>query len=963
MKTITPLFFVALVITCRLNSQIALQYESLFNGQGDFHDQFLDVAETPDGGFYLAGSTMVGSSDRDILVVKVTNTGNEAWRWYYSGSGKGPDEAKKISIQSDGSLIVAGYVNSLAVGNDFFVCKLNAAGDSIWTLTYNDPTTNLYDEPNDLFVSANGDILVAGDSDKDPTFITNNDLLTIKVSAQGNLLWSARYNGTANDNDRAFGICADNSNNVYVSGRTFNGSDDDFITIKYNSSGTSQWNQIFDNGGTDRAVGNGCDNQGNIYVAGRSDNGIDDDYRLICYNSQGQIQFNVIYDNAGDDRPADILVLADGSSVITGKSDGNPTALIDFNAVTVKFSSTGSIVWTKSVSGTAGNEDLANCIASASNGNIAVGGMKNTGTLTSPSWNGFVRLYSSDGTEIIAQDMGTANQQDAVDGIFATSSGGLIAAGFTSTSLNNREAVGLKYSSNAAPQVYTFSGSGDNADNIREIIKGSNGNLYGCGYSVLADSSRDFWVGCWDAGGALTWSYRESGSLFGSDEEANALALDASGNLYVSGYLKNSGTSSDMIVAKFSANGTLLWQRIIDGVNHESDRLYDLDIDNTGNIYVCGKSDVNTTWQVDDEITLSKLNNNGVLQWTTIYNGAGTGLDRGQFVEVAPSGSIYVGGRVYGLNNDIIIIKYNSAGVQQWEHTLALHGGDDVLNDMHLDASENILLCGAAGQANDLNDYDGFIASISSSGAENWVNYQGSAGIGQEEFVSVSIKNNSDIIAIGNIDTDNTIIDNFDVVCNTYLANGTLQQTQTYGTSSSELADDSFLDVNDNAGAIIHTYTGIANDDISAQIISFNSATPQIVYSREISDTIDAYNIALVAGNNLYCGGSSWTTGGQRDILISAFDLQNWLGLDYNSSGNEVGVYPNPLTSSNCKWISAKDAIERITISDMNGRIIHSEKPLNPNRGELNVISLTTGVYHLQFHSEKQIISQTIIIP
>ena len=964
MKHQLPLFAILILLTGPLDSQINLQYESLINGQGDFHDQFLDVAASPDGGYYLAGSTMIGSSDRDLLVVKISNTGNETWRWYYSGSGKGPDEAKKISVQSDGSVIVAGYVNSLAVGNDFFVCKLNTGGDSLWTMTYNDPTTNLYDEPNDLFVTALGEILVTGDSDRDPTFITNNDLLTIKVNAQGALMWSARYNGTANDNDRAFGICADNNNNVFVSGRTFNGGDDDFVTIKYNSTGVSQWTELYDNGGTDRAVGNGCDNQGNVYVAGRSDNGIDDDYRLICYNSQGQVQFNVFYDNAGDDRPADIAVLSDGTSYITGKSDANPTALIDFNAVTVKFSATGTNIWIKSVSGTSGNEDLATSIHVSTSGNIAIGGMKNTGNANNLSWNGFVRLYSPEGVELISQDMGTTNQQDAVEGVFATSTGGLIAAGFTSTTLNNREAVGLYYTGNAAPQIFTFTGTGENGDNIREIITGNNGKLYGCGYSVVADSSRDFWVGCWDAAGNLAWSYRESGSLFGSDEEANAIALDAGGNVYVSGYLKNAGTSSDMIVAKFSDTGTLLWQSILDGVNHESDRLYDLTIDNTGNVYVCGKSDVNTTWQVDDEITLTKLNSNGILQWTSIYNGAGNGLDRGQFVSVAPSGAIYVGGRLFGQNNDVIVIKYNSAGVLQWEHILALHNGDDILNDMQLDASENIILCGAAGSNNDPADYDGFVASINSSGTENWVNYEGVTGIGLEEIVSISIRSNNEIVAIGNKDTDNGLTDSFDVFCNVYSTNGTTTETMNYASAQSETADDSFLDANGNPGAIIHTYNGTLTDgDISAQIISFTTGTAQLVYNRDVSDTIDAYNVALVTGNTLYCGGSSWTTNGQRDILISAFDLQNWLGLETLANDVTIDVYPNPLTSDKCNWNSGNTEVEQLIVTDMAGRVIHAETLLNKRRGDIQMTTIPSGIYQIHFYSKHQIITSKIIIP
>lgn len=77
------------------------------------------------------------------------------------------------------------------------------------------------------------------------------------------------------------------SNSLYVTGRTDNGNDDDYLTIKYDANGNEIWTQVVDNGGMDRAKGMGNDSTGNIYVTGRRNNGNDDDFFTIKYGPNG----------------------------------------------------------------------------------------------------------------------------------------------------------------------------------------------------------------------------------------------------------------------------------------------------------------------------------------------------------------------------------------------------------------------------------------------------------------------------------------------------------------------------------------------------------------------------------------------------------------------------------------------------------------------------------------------------
>ncbi|MBK8552299.1 MAG: SBBP repeat-containing protein [Ignavibacteria bacterium] len=71
---------------------------------------------------------------------------------------------------------------------------------------------------------------------------TDYDFTTIKYNSSGDEQWVQRYNGPGNTYDGANSITVDNSGKVYVTGLSegieFN---IDYATIKYDSSGDSLW--------------------------------------------------------------------------------------------------------------------------------------------------------------------------------------------------------------------------------------------------------------------------------------------------------------------------------------------------------------------------------------------------------------------------------------------------------------------------------------------------------------------------------------------------------------------------------------------------------------------------------------------------------------------------------------------------------------------------------------------------
>ena len=428
-----------------------------------------------------------------------------------------------------------------------------------------------------------------------------------------------------------------------------------------------QWAAHYNGPGNtnDGASAMAIDSLGNIYVTGYSD-GTDSahDYATIKYDTSGNQLWVVRYNGPGNgnDEATAIAVDANGNVYVTGGSGGIGTSQ-DF--ATIKYSADGNELWAVRYNGPGNGSDRAIALVVDAEGSIYVTGSSQVLPDTSVTEYTTIK-YNSDGNEIwtarynglppASDESGPCGLKvDAFGNVYVTGSSRAsdVMADYTSTYAT------VKYDQNGNEKwvaVY----NGKNGDEIASALAvDATGNVYVTGTSSGADTNSGYATIKYDSDGNKLWETFYSGPNDGSSR-ANALAMDSEGNVYVTGYSSATtlmDSTSDYATVKYDANGNEIWVARYNGPYNEWDCPTALAVDVAGNVYVTGLS-YNQGTLINDYATI-KYDTSGNQLWVARYNGPGNGNDEAMAIAVDGAGNVYVAGAITGMNSgyDFATIK------------------------------------------------------------------------------------------------------------------------------------------------------------------------------------------------------------------------------------------------------------------------------------------------------------------
>lgn len=409
-------------------------------------------------------------------------------------------------------------------------------------------------------------------------------------------------------------VTADVSNNIYAAGSvedttaysfgtginvTGSGASTNAVLVKYDVNGNAQWartpSSAANTGSNFKAVA--TDSSGNVYAAGIQENG------TFTYGTG-----------------------------VTATGPGTSSY-----PVLVKFNSSGSALWARTIS--SGTDGEFRAIAIDSAGNVYAAGNQaanasytyGTGVISNPPATGtrhaVLVKYDASGTALWARTIASSTNRSEFLSVAIDSAGNVYAAGsqygtalvsygggVTATGVNaGLNGVLVKYDASGNPLWARTATSGGSYSNFLGVGVDSNANVYLAGYqngnSAFSYGNGVTATSANSGGGGILLKYASDGTPQWAKMAASAsqlyafstLSVLASGELYVGGYQSGNGSfnygngvtvqgaaaADNVFLIKYDANGTPLWAKSTISANNGS-TFYALFAKGNGLIVGCG---------------------------------------------------------------------------------------------------------------------------------------------------------------------------------------------------------------------------------------------------------------------------------------------------------------------------------------------------------------------------------------
>lgn len=422
-----------------------------------------------------------------------------------------------------------------------------------------------------------------------------------------NYIWAKAIGGTLND--EGYSTVTDASGNVYTTG-SFNGTSDF-------DPGAGVFN-LSSSGGSDIFISK-LDLNGNFIWARAMGGSITDIAYSISLDASGNVYTTGVFAGTADFNP--------GIGVF------NLTSMGGFDVFVSKLDAAGNFVWAKAIGG-AGN-DYGQSITLDVLGNVLTTGYFN-GTADFDPSAGVFNLSSAGSSDIFISKLdGTGNF------VWAKAMGGTV------------NDVGYSIDTDASGNVYTtgfFNGTSDFDPSITI-------------FNITSLGAEDIFISKLDASGNFVWAKSMGGTSFDKgysiclDASGNIFTtgdyrttVDFDPNVGV--FNLTSAGSADIFISKLDASGNFIWAKSMGGASSESG--YSIALDASGNVfstgYFNGTADFdpgvgifNLAPSAGSDIFISKLDPSGNFVWAKKLDGAG-GSEFGQSITIDPWGSILTTG-------------------------------------------------------------------------------------------------------------------------------------------------------------------------------------------------------------------------------------------------------------------------------------------------------------------------------
>jgi hypothetical protein len=337
---------------------------------GTISDWGLAVQQTADGGYIVAGYTgSFGAGNADVYLIKTNAQGNTLWARTYGGNSD--DWGRSVQQTADSGYIVVGHSMSIGTGgDDVYLIKANASGDTLWTRTYGGTSR---DDGYSVRQTVDGGYIIAGCTYSFGAGYA--DVYLIRTDPSGDELWTRTYGATSLDWGNSVQQTGDGGYIVVGSTNSFGTGGVDIYLVKTNVSGDTLWTRTY--GGTDDDWGNSVQQtlDGGYIVAGYTHSfGAGTPTRpniyLIKTDAKGDTLWTRTFGGSSDEEGNSVQQTSDGGYVIAGYTESSGAGFED--VYLIKTNAAGDTLWTRTLGGPHG--DVGNLVQRTADGGYIIAG-------------------------------------------------------------------------------------------------------------------------------------------------------------------------------------------------------------------------------------------------------------------------------------------------------------------------------------------------------------------------------------------------------------------------------------------------------------------------------------------------------------------------------------------------------------------------------------------------------------
>ncbi len=325
------LLFSLIFLAVSLDTASAQQLWSNHYG-GIYNESGYACAKTRDGGYVLVGSTFsYGAGGYDIYLLRLDSLGDTLWSRTYGDTGA--EYGRDVQVTPDDGFIIVGSTTSRGNGKeDVYVVRTNSYGDLLWSKTYGG---SQYDDGWSIRPTSDSGYIICG-----TTYSSGHgygDLMLLKISANGDSLWTKAYGGAGGESGYAVRVTYDGGFIAVGATGSFGVGYSSVYAVRTTATGDSVWATTY--GGSKADLGytvevtpdNGFLIAGVTVPTGSSFY----DMYVVKTDASGSVQWQNNYGGAKEDCAYSIAATIDGNYLIGGTTESSGAGSVDMYLVKI----------------------------------------------------------------------------------------------------------------------------------------------------------------------------------------------------------------------------------------------------------------------------------------------------------------------------------------------------------------------------------------------------------------------------------------------------------------------------------------------------------------------------------------------------------------------------------------------------------------------------------------------------